>query len=198
MPKQPAQDPTDVDQLSSAQIEQRVEKTLDHIEAIRSLWPGLERLEEGRRKRSVGRSLGVLGPPLAKLFALLRPRDGKDSALARSFHVLGDQDDGDDPERFEVELLERRLKRAVAEQKVADALEDLARHLDDDALATGEMVIGPGLAALDLARTIARQNATFRAILAPVLDDFRAMTKQARKGKRPEAPRPEPTAPEPI
>ncbi|WP_437289186.1 hypothetical protein [Sorangium sp. So ce406] len=198
MPKQPAQDPTDVDQLSSAQIEQRVEKTLDHIEAIRLLWPGLERLEEGRRKRSVGRSLGVLGPPLAKLFALLRPRDGKDGALARSFHVLGDQDDGDDPERFEVELLERRLKRAVAEQKVADALEDLARHLDDDALATGEMVIGPGLAALDLARTIARQNATFRAILAPVLDDFRAMTKQARKGKRPEAPKPEPTTPEPI
>ncbi|KYF77198.1 hypothetical protein BE11_06660 [Sorangium cellulosum] len=198
MPKQPAQDPTDVDQLSSAQIEQRVEKTLDHVEAIRSLWPGLERLEEGRRKRSVGRSLGVLGPPLAKLFALLRPRDGKDSALARSFHVLGDQDDGDDPERFEVELLERRLKRAVAEQKVADALEDLARHLDDDALATGEMVIGPGLAALDLARTIARQNATFRAVLAPVLDDFRAMTKQARKAKRPEAPRPEPTTPEPI
>ncbi|WP_437962728.1 hypothetical protein WME76_46735 (plasmid) [Sorangium sp. So ce119] len=198
MPKQPVQDPTDVDQLSSAQIEQRVEKTLDHIEAIRLLWPGLERLEEGRRKRSVGRSLGVLGPPLAKLFALLRPRDGKDGALARSFHVLGDQDDGDDPERFEVELLERRLKRAVAEQKVADALEDLARHLDDDALATGEMVIGPGLAALDLARTIARQNATFRAILAPVLDDFRAMTKQARKGKRPEAPKPEPTTPEPI
>ncbi|WP_437601025.1 hypothetical protein WMF28_05530 [Sorangium sp. So ce590] len=198
MPKQPVQDPTDVDQLSAVQIEERVEKTLQHIEAIKALWPGLERLEEGRRTRSVGRSLGVLGPPLAKLFALLRPKDGKDSALARSFHVLGDQDDGDDPERFEVELLERRMKRAVAEQKVADALEDLARHLDDDALATGEMVIGPGLAALDLARTIARQNASFRAILAPVLDDFRAMTKQARKGKKPEAPRPEPPAPEPI
>lgn len=198
MPKQPVQDPTDVDQLSSAQIEQRVEKTFEHIEAIKALWPGLERLEEARRTRSLGRSLTVMGPPLGKLFALLRPRDGKESALARSFHVLGDQDDGDDPERFEVELLERRLKRAVAEQKVADALEDLARHLDDDALATGEVVIGPGLAALDLARTIARQNATFRAILAPVLDDFRAMTKQARKGKRPEAPKPEPTTPEPI
>ncbi|WP_437280105.1 hypothetical protein WME90_05955 [Sorangium sp. So ce375] len=198
MPKQPVQDPTDVDQLSAAQIEERVEKTLQHIEAIQALWPGLERLEEGRRTRSVGRSLGVLGPPLAKLFALLRPKDGKDSPLARSFHVLGDQDDGDDPERFEVELLERRLKRALAQQKVADALEDLARHLDDDVLATAETVIGPGLAALDLARTIARQNATFRAILAPVLDDFRAMTKQARKGKKPEAPKPEQPAPEPI
>ncbi|WP_437648641.1 hypothetical protein [Sorangium sp. So ce362] len=198
MPKHPVKDPTDVDQLSAVQIEERVEETLQHIEAIKALWPGLERLEESRRTRSVGRSLGVLGPPLAKLFALLRPKDGKDNALARSFHVLGDQDDGEDPERFEVELIERRLKRALAEQKVADTLEDLARHLDDDALATGEMVIGPGLAALDLARTIARQNASFRAILAPVLDDFRAMTKQARKGKKPEAPRPEPPAPEPI
>ncbi|MGK3996678.1 hypothetical protein [Sorangium sp. So ce1024] len=198
MPKQPVQDPTDVDHLSAAQIEQRVEKTLEHIEAIRALWPGLERLEESRRTRSLGRSLAVLGPPLGKLFALLRPKDGKDSVLARSFHVLGEQDDGDDPERFEVELLERRLKRALAEQKVADALEDLARHLDDDALATGEMVIAPGLAALDLARTIARQNATFRAILAPVLDDFRAMTKQARKGKKPEAPKPEPQTPAPL
>ncbi|AUX29452.1 MULTISPECIES: hypothetical protein [Sorangium] len=198
MPKQPVQDPTDVDQLSAAQIEERVEKTLAHVEAIKALWPGIERLEEDRRKRSLGRSLAVLGPPLGKLFALLRPKDGKESVLARPFHVLGDQDDGDDPERFEVELLERRLKRALAEQKVADALEDLARHLDDDALATGEAVIGPGLAALDLARTIARQNATLRAVLAPVLDDFRAMTKQARKGKKPDAPKAEPPAPAPI
>jgi hypothetical protein len=30
------------------------------------------------------------------------------------------------------------------------------------------------------------------------VDDFRAMTKQARKGKKPEAPKPEPLAPEPI
>ncbi|AUX20537.1 uncharacterized protein SOCEGT47_010090 [Sorangium cellulosum] len=198
MPKQSVQDPTDVDQLSAAQIDERVEKTLEHIEAIRALWPGLERLEEAQRKRSVGRSLGVLGPPLAKLFAVLRPRDGKESALARSFHVLGDQDDGADPERFEVELLERRLKRALAEQKVADALEDLARHLDDDVLATAETVIGPGLAALDLARTIARQNAGSRAILAPVLDDFRAMTKQARKPKKPAAPKDEAPRAEPF
>ncbi|AUX39884.1 uncharacterized protein SOCE26_012790 [Sorangium cellulosum] len=140
----------------------------------------------------------MLGPPLGKLFAVLRPKEGKESALARSFHVLGDQDDGEDPERFEVELLERRLKRALAEQKVADALEDLARHLDNDVLATAETVIGPGLAALDLARTIARQNAAFRAVLAPVLDDFRAMTKQARKAKKPEPPKPEQPAPEPI
>ncbi|WP_437604395.1 hypothetical protein WMF28_05500 [Sorangium sp. So ce590] len=66
----------------------------------------------------------------------------KESALARSFHGLGEQKDRNASERFEVVLLERRLNRALAEQKVADALEDLARHLDDDALATAETSSG--------------------------------------------------------
>ncbi len=184
MPKQPINVPVDIDQLTLEQLEERVTKTVEHIEAIKALWPGLVRLEEQQRRKSVGRTLGVLGPPLGKLFALLRENRPKGDSLVKAFDVLGDRDDGNDPETFEAELLERRLHRAQAEQKIADMLEELARHIDDDVLSTGEAVIGPGLAALDLARTIARQNETHRATLAPVLDEFRAMTKNARKGKK--------------
>jgi len=185
MPKKPVlPEDVDIDDLTPEQIQARVGQTLEHIEAIKALWPGLLRLEQEQRKRTVGRNLSVLGPPLRLLFDVLRPKDGKESALAKAFHVLGDQDEGQDPERLEVDLLERRLVRSHAEQQIADALEDLARHIDDDVLATGEAVLTPGLAALALARTIAQQNPGHRTALAPVLDAFREMTKHARRSKK--------------
>lgn len=167
----------DVDQLTREEIEDREQKTVAHIAAIKSLWSGATRLQEAERKRSPGRNLTVLGAPLAQLFGVLRTHP----QVAKAFDVLGDQDDGEDPERFEVELLELRLFRVQAERRVADALGDLARHLDDDALVAGESVVGPGLLALGLARALAKSNPTFRSALSPVLDAFREMTKRARK-----------------
>jgi hypothetical protein len=132
----------------------------------------------------------VLGPPLQSLFGVLRAQP----QLAKAFDVLGDQDEGHDPEHFEAELLERRLARVQVQQKIADELEDLARHLDDDVLATGQSIVGPGLLALDLARTLSKGSLTFRSALAPVLDAFRELTKRARKG-RAEATADKPAAP---
>ena len=173
---------TDVDELSTEQIGERLKETRVHIEAIRALWPGLVKLEEKERRFSVGRNLAQLAPPLRELFTMLLPKNGKPPAIAAVFDVLGDQDEGEDPERFEPELLLVRLDRAEAESAVVADLDALGRDLSDDVLATGEMVIVPGLLALNLAKSVAKGNATYRSALRTVLDSFRAMTKRARTG----------------
>lgn len=172
---------TGLDALTPTELEQRVEQTLMHLKAARDLWPNLTQLEQDQRKRSLGRMVSSLGPALHKLFALLQPKaDGTLSPLAKHFDALGVQDEGVDPEHFETELLSRRLARVEAEQQIVDALEDFTQTLRDDVLHTGELVIGPGLLALDFARSLAKTNETFRSMLAPVTDLLREMTKSAR------------------
>lgn len=188
MPTQPhnKKAPVDIDQLTPDEIAARAQETESHLAAIRALWPGLERLDEARRRTSPGKSLGILGGPLSVLFGVLR----QNPTLAKAFDVLGDQDEGEDPDRFEVDLLDRRLARARAQETIADALRDLARHMDDDALATAETVVVPGLRALELARTLSKGNASTRSLLYPVLDAFRQLTKSALKGKAKAAAQP--------
>jgi hypothetical protein len=166
----------DLDRLTQAELEELEEKTAEHIQAIKALWSGAVRLEEAERRTSVGRNLPALSGPLQRLFGALR----ESPDLAKAFDVLGGQDHGDDPDRFEIELLERRLGRVQAQRRMADALQDVARHLDDDALVTSEQVVSPGLLALGLARTLGKTNPAFRSALAPVLDAFRELTKRAR------------------
>jgi hypothetical protein len=182
MAKKPAEDVVvDPDDLDKEALDERVRLTLEHIEAIKRLWPGLVRLSEEERGSSLGRSFSQFKGPLRALFTLLAPKDGKDSALLKVFHVLGDEDRGDDSERFEPELLLRRMARVEAEQRIADELATFGRLVGDDVLNTAEMVLGPGLLALELSRTVAKANAEHRSALTPVLDTLRSMTKKARK-----------------
>ena len=73
---------TDVDELSTEQIGERLKETRVHIEAIRALWPGLVRLDEKERRSTIGRTLTQLGGPLRELFTLLLPKNGKPPAIA--------------------------------------------------------------------------------------------------------------------
>src|SRR5436190_560579 len=106
----------EIDELTRAELDDRLTRTMHHIDEIRRLWPGMVRLPEIERRSSMGRMLN-----------------------------------------------------------------DLARHFGDDVLNTGEMVIGPGLLALELARSVSKTNPDYRALLAPALDAFRDMTKNARR-----------------
>lgn len=172
----------DIDDLGSDELRERAAVTFQCIEVIKKLWPKLIRLPEGDRRLSAGRNVGRLGAPLRLLFTTLTTKPGeKETALAKAFHLLGAQDHGDDPEHFEPELLTRRLDRVETEQKILDGLEDLARHFGDDVLNTGELVLGPGMLALELARTLAKTHTDFRTQLAPVFDALGEMTKHARR-----------------
>ncbi len=177
----------DVDELTHDQIAERLKETRAHVEAIRALWPGLVKLEEKERRISIGRSVTQLAAPLRELFTLLLPKNGKPPAIAAVFDILGDQDQGEDPEHFEPALLLRRLDRVEAENAVVQELDALGRDLRDDVLATGETVVVPGLLALNLAKSVSKGNPTYRSALRSVLDAFREMTKRARKGVKPPA-----------
>ena len=171
-----------IDELTRDELDERVTETLRHLDAIRALWPGLVRLSTSERRSSMGRMLGQLAPQLRLLFEVLTAKQGEGApAIAEVFDVLGAHDQGEDPTRFEADLLARRLDRVEAEQRVLAAVEDLGRHFGDDVLNTGEMVIGPGLLALELARSLSRSHAEHRAVLAPALDAFRDMTRNARR-----------------
>ena len=189
----------DIDALTEEQIHDRLTQTLQHIAAIKQLWPGLVRLSEKDRMQSPGRQLKRLSEPLQTLFSLLVTRDGKETALGRLFHVLGNEDRGVDPARFEPELLLRRMRRVDAQTKLLEELEDFSRHLGDDMLSTSEAVLAPGQLALALARAVAKGNAEHRSALAPVLDALASMTKTARQRQRrpakPESPAPSAAAP---
>jgi hypothetical protein len=182
MTKQSVASPHDIDDLTAAEITARSTETEKHIEAIRALWPGLQRLEEAERSVSKGRNLGVFTAPLRQLFKILKNKGAKEAELANHFNALGDEDFGADPEKFEPELLERRMLRVEAEQKIQATLDDLQRHFADDVLHTGNQVMVPGLLALALASTLSATNKTYKSLLAPVIDALREMTKAARAG----------------
>lgn len=199
-PAHAAEPPTDIDTLSVAELQDRTAQALDHIAAIKALFPGLLQLEQDQRKGNAGASIGRMGTPLSKLFTLLTVTPLTDAQvaaltpdeqaarttqekLAAAFDTLGAQDDGVDPEHFEAALLNQRLVRTQTEQSIASALEDLARLFSDDALHTAETVVLPGHLALGLAKTIAAGNAAFRGLLAPVTDALRDMTAAAREAR---------------
>lgn len=182
MSKQSVAAPHDIDDLTADEIAARSTETDKHIDAIRALWPGLERLEEAERNISGGRNLGVFAGPLRQLFKILKDKGTKGAELANHFNALGDEDFSDDPEKFEPDLLERRMLRVEAEQKIQAALDDLQRHFADDVLHTGNQVMVPGLLSLALARTLSATNKTYKSLLAPAIDALREMTKAARAG----------------
>lgn len=180
MTKQSVAAPKDIDDLTKAELDALYAESNHQLDVLEAGWAGLVKQTTHERTHSIGRSLGVLGAPLHLLFNLLMPKDGKESDLLKFFSGLGDADFGNDPEKFEPELLSRRLYRWEYEQKIQARFEKLARSFGDDSLHTGEMVVGPGLLALALARTLALSSAAHRAVLAPVLNAFGDLTKQAR------------------
>jgi hypothetical protein len=193
--------PRDIDDLTEEEIVARFNETIPHIAAIKALWPGLQRLEEVERMTSGGRNLNLFTHPLGVLFEIVKPKDGKATEIGPYFDALGDTDHGDDPAKFEPELLSRRMLRVEYEQKIQVALDDLQRHFGDDVLHTGTQVMEPGLLALAMARTLSATNKAFKSTLAPVIDALRAMTKraraaaaQAREAKKAGAPKKPPTA----
>ncbi len=176
-----------VDQLSQEELDQLYKDTLDEIAALRNRWRGLVQLTDKQRENHPGRNLGAQVPALSALFSILLPNkhDDKEKAASRTklaahFDAFGDKDGGTDPDRFEADLLARRIHRIGLEQKVAEELGKLSRLMSDDALHTSEVVLLAGSSALDMVRTLAAGNTTYSQMLAPVTNALRDLTKAAR------------------
>lgn len=177
------------DDYDTNEIEEHRVRALSAIQSVNAEWPGLVKLPASDKSGNLGKLVGQLGGPLTALFGALTPSDKDDQPtreskvkLAAVFDaMMGKTDRGKDPLHFEVDLLVRRLERVQAELKIAEALKEARQRFVDDAMNTGEMVVEPGLRALEIARTAASSNEEFRSLLAPVLDGLSDMTKRARQ-----------------
>ncbi|MFO0587012.1 MAG: hypothetical protein U0441_05725 [Polyangiaceae bacterium] len=177
------------DDYDADEIKEHSARALSAIQSVNAEWPGLVKLPASDKSGNLGKLVGQLGGPLKALFTALTPSDKDDHAtreskakLATVFDaMMGKSDRGKDPLHFEVDLLLRRMERVQAELKIAEALKEARQRFVDDAMNTGEMVVEPGLRALEIARTAASSNEEFRSLLAPVLDGLSDMTKRARQ-----------------
>lgn len=176
-----------VDELDDAQIEQLHAEALDQLATLRARFRGLVPLTDKARAKHPGRYLVPLIPALQSLFKAMVPNSKDDPATAKTrasfaqqFDVHGAEDAGRDPERFEYELLLRRLRRITLQQQLADELQAWGRLLDDDALHTSEAVLIAGNLALDTVRSIGENNAKYGAFVTPVFNALRSLTKAAQ------------------
>jgi len=145
------------------------------LASLSALYPEARNMLSDERRRSLGRLVYRDADLYAQLFDVI---DG--SKIRAAFDALGAEDNGDDPERFETEVLRARLRRVGHLSAVSTGLRALADRLDDEALHLGAETATPALLALELARVLAKSNASFRGSIAPVLDALSAMTLAAR------------------
>jgi hypothetical protein len=133
-----------------------------------------------------------------------RFRDGESAALAgvldvarshpQYFTALADKDEGDDPQRFEVDLLQDRLRRRDLLASVHPAIEELSVLLSDSEMHIGEKTKSPLLQAYGLAKSVAQHDPTVRATIAAALDYYArigrrgAETPAAKRQSPPETP----------
>lgn len=186
MPKTVKDREVSVDDLNETDLETLAEETLDTIRALRARWIGLVALTEKARKTHAGKNLGPLVPALRPLFTAMLPNTHDDAKTAESrakfasaFDVHGASDGGNDVDRFEADLLLRRIRRVELQSDIADELDGLGRLMADDALQTSEIVLIAGQHALDTARSIGSEHARYGSFLTAVFDALRNMTKAA-------------------
>jgi hypothetical protein len=177
------------DDFTSQDISGHLAATLQLRVNAEAQWPGLVSLQESDRSGNVGKLVARLAPALRALFGALTPVAGEAAAvsatknkLAAVFNAaLGDADQGKDPGVFEVDLMVRRLDRIEAQQQIVAKLGALQKAFADDIINTGELVVGPGLKAMDIAKSVSG-NADFHSLLAPVINALGDLTKAARAG----------------
>ncbi len=153
----------------------RQEQAHSLIGSIAELYPEARHMQSDERRRTLGRLVYRDAALYARLFDVI-----EGSQIRAAFDALGAEDNGEDPQRFETEVLRTRLQRVGHLSEVSKGLRALADRLDDEALHVGAETAMPALLALELARVLAKSNATFRGAIAPVLDELSAMTQAAR------------------
>jgi len=151
-------------------------QALARVAEVKALYPEARSLMDEERSRSLGRLVYRDATLYAQLFDTI---DG--SSIRAAFDALGAHDQGDDPSRFETDVLRARLQQVAGLSSVSKSLRELADLLDDEALQVGADTAVPALMALELARVLARNNAEFRGKIAPVLNALGAMTAAARQ-----------------
>lgn len=145
-------------------------------------------LTNTQRRTSLGRHVTRFRKPLADMLTVTRS-----AQYAPAFALLSSS--GAKP--FSPSAIVTALDRVAELEAIAVKLEQLTLRVRDEILHTGASAIKPGLAAIELAQVVAKNNEDFRAKIAHTLNDLGAMTAAARRA-RTEAAAEEETPEEPT
>lgn len=172
----------DVLSLPLADLRKRAARAQQLIAQASALLPGLLELTSEARKHSVGRYRK------GEADALLSVLDLADAKPAL-FESLADKDKGDDPQKFETDLLRDRLSRAAALAPIIDELDGLSEGISDTALFLSEQTKPVMLAAYEIAKPQAKHSSKIRSTVAPALNFYGKIAQTGlatrRKGKKP-------------
>jgi hypothetical protein len=160
--------------LSPAELEKRVQKAIEHLDAIEALFPSLVALTDEERRASDGR---FRQGEAKVLQAVLDVADHTPGA----FQVLADKDGGKDPKKFETDVLRDALLRSETLDTLANELETLARDVRDTQLALAGRARRIVLAAYEIAKPLAKHDAVVRTKLAGTIDFYSAPARLAAK-----------------
>ena len=177
---QTAPAPQSTDELSIEELRQRGARAKELVAELKTLFPYHRRYTEEERRHSLGR----LRQDEAEMLGIVL--DVVDYA-PHYFTSLADQDEGQDPDRFETTLLRERLERREIMGEVAEAIEPFVRVVDDTALHYGELVRPVLLSAYRIAKPISKSDIGVANRLAPVIDFYSGPARaaaQTRAGKK--------------
>lgn len=161
---------------------------LRHVEAMNDVCSDFTALTNTQRRTSLGRHVTRFRKPLADMLTVTRS-----AQYAPAFALLSSS--GAKP--FSPSAIVTALDRVAELEAIAVKLEQLTLRVRDEILHTGANAIKPGLAAIELAQVVAKNNEDFRAKIAHTLNDLGAMTAAARRA-RTEAAAEEETPEEPT
>jgi hypothetical protein len=160
------------------QLEVRVEKILQHLDAIDALLPDAVTLTAPER-RSATRLQGA--GEVTALSGVLAFAAQKQEL----FVALADEDEGVDPSTFETALLSDRLTNAQTMASLAQRISALHTKVADSALYTTGLVKPVALKAWEIAKVYRTHYAKEGVLLAPAFDFYsgRAITAAKTRAK---------------
>jgi hypothetical protein len=134
--------------------------------------PGLVSLSPDARKRSQGKLRGGEDQALLAIFQTAQ-------AHPDFFDSLGGEDFGQDPGRFESDVLIERLGRFAALVRARQTFAPAFDRLDDSILQLGEQLRVPAGKAYKIAQALAASNPKIRTSLAPATEFYGAVGRKA-------------------
>jgi hypothetical protein len=166
--------------LPPGELEERVEKVIQHLDAIDALMADAVELSDEERRSALRLSgedeVKALSGVLA--FADARPE---------LFKVLATDDDGSDPAVFETKLLATRLKNADTLSKLVARFAETTGPISDSALYVATLAKRPALLAYELARPYQTRDREYGKYLNDAVNLYRGRAMagvQTRRAKK--------------
>lgn len=158
-------------------LEKKVTRAVALIAALREELPGLLSMSGDDRLHSEGRFRDQEEDALSSVL------DAAEAA-PQYFTVLADKDDGDDPKRFEPDVLRGRLTRRNLLARVAEALDPLTAEIDDHVLHLGEKVRPVVLAAYHIAKPLSDHDEVLASKLSTARTFYSRIAKRGAETRK--------------